>query len=305
MVWTKLDDGLWRNPTIRGLSHGEFRLYVCALNWSVDQLTDGEVSVSDLVAIMPKSELRTLRKYADGLVAHRLWTCSLTGWSTVGYALYQPTKEQVKQQRELANQRQKAYRDRQKPDTVTHNAQDTVTHNGGVMSHDPDPTRPDPSTTSAFVKNVNTAAAPQAAADDLSESIEWATDQWGLIRGITPNSSMRKAWVKNVTEFVATAGLPSVEFMRSASAKGIRVPAGWLHVWESPPVDTSLSVGVVDSGSCSHRWSPIDNDEPTMDQCVKCHLYRGGDDSPPVCACQACSYRSSVGLEAELQKAGS
>ena len=93
MTWVKLDDAFPHHPKVVGLSDNAFRTHVTALCYCGLYLTDGHV---------PTSALRQLgsRKAAIDLEACGLWIKTDHGWMIRDYLEYNPSKEQVNEERD-------------------------------------------------------------------------------------------------------------------------------------------------------------------------------------------------------------
>ena len=99
MPWTKLDDGFYLNPKVAGLTDGAYRLYIQALNYSCDQLTDGEIRTPILNMLISGSPA-TVKKRAAELVEAGLWVKSPRGWVINDFAEYQPTAAEIRRKSE-------------------------------------------------------------------------------------------------------------------------------------------------------------------------------------------------------------
>jgi hypothetical protein len=108
MPWFKVDDGFWRHPKVMDLPDAAVALWTKSGSWSSDQLTDGEV---------PKTAMRLVNgrpKAADALVDAGLWKPTLAGWEFHDWADYQPTRTQVRQEREATAERVRQWRAKRK-----------------------------------------------------------------------------------------------------------------------------------------------------------------------------------------------
>jgi len=146
--WAKFDDRFPSNRKIRLLSDGAFRLYVSAVCWSAENLTDGVIGTSELRLV---ADVRAARTRAKELVDHGLWEIVPgVGWCIHDYHEYQPTADQVRQQRKTKAARQKRWRDGRdgsdddpdgdRVDASTDASRDASRDGAG----DAAPTRPDP-----------------------------------------------------------------------------------------------------------------------------------------------------------------
>ncbi len=104
MAWGKIDDKLWGSPKWLATGPRARALWVTALSWSMDQLTDG---------IIPTHVLPVLggsRRDAGDLCRAGLWEEHETGWAFHDWADYQPSKAKILAEREAAAERQKRAR---------------------------------------------------------------------------------------------------------------------------------------------------------------------------------------------------
>lgn len=172
MSWFKIDDAFWAHPKILMLTPEAIALWVRAGSWCSQQLTDGRVAPHVLPMFLATPHA------IDELVAADLWhdpssTCDdCTDIPAVGYLFhdwdeYQRSREEVLADRAANRERQKRARIKAKEkrdrelaesngsnDSVSHGDRNGVTPpvTDGVSHAErngpPDPTRPDPVTTS-------------------------------------------------------------------------------------------------------------------------------------------------------------
>jgi hypothetical protein len=98
MVWVKLDDHIDQHPKIAALDDHAFALFVCGLAYCNRNETDG--FIPNMVGL---GQLR----YCDGnpvpsirqLERGGLWVQVAGGWQVHDYAQYQPTKQQIEEER--------------------------------------------------------------------------------------------------------------------------------------------------------------------------------------------------------------
>jgi len=137
--WLKVDDGWWRHPKIIELSKPARSLWVMAGAWCADQLTDGH---------LPRGALKLVdgtRKEASELVASGLWDVTEKGWRFHDWSMYQPSREQVLNDRAAAAERQKRARAKARESASKSSQSRRDSRATGTVSHGPpDPTRPDP-----------------------------------------------------------------------------------------------------------------------------------------------------------------
>ena len=148
MPWARLDDRFPSNRKIRLISDRAFRLYVSAICWSSENLTDGFVGETELRLV---ADIRGAKAAAEELVEAGLWVPStrvraavvsssrrgraanasssrrgrvevgdtpddtkVAGWEIHDYHEYNPTAEQVKAERAAKSARQQRWREKKK-----------------------------------------------------------------------------------------------------------------------------------------------------------------------------------------------
>lgn len=148
MPWARLDDRFPSNRKIRLISDRAFRLYVSAICWSSENLTDGFVAETELRLV---ADIRGAKAAAGELVDAGLWVPStrvraavvspsrrvraanssssrqsrvevgdapddtkVRGWEIHDYHEYNPTAEQVKAERAAKSARQQRWREKKK-----------------------------------------------------------------------------------------------------------------------------------------------------------------------------------------------
>jgi hypothetical protein len=70
MPWVRLDDRFPSHRKVRLLSDSAFRLYVSAICWSAENLTDGVIKTAELRLV---ADVRAARKRTEELVNCGLW----------------------------------------------------------------------------------------------------------------------------------------------------------------------------------------------------------------------------------------
>lgn len=152
MPWARFDDRFPSNRKVRLLSDGAFRLYVSAICWSAENLTDGVIKTAELRLV---ADVRATRTRAKELVEAGLFeVLEGVGWRIHDYHEYNPTAEQVKADRAQRTARQQRWRHKQRgsnPDPgppggsldvdASTNASRDASRNG---VRDAAPSRPDP-----------------------------------------------------------------------------------------------------------------------------------------------------------------
>ncbi|MER8219729.1 hypothetical protein ABTZ58_03845 [Streptomyces sp. NPDC094143] len=112
MPWVRLDDRFPSHRKVALLSDRAFRLYVSALCWSSENLTEGRILDRELPLVAPR--LRGVKAAAKELETGRLWDRIEGGWEIHDYLEYQRDREQVQAERAANAARQKAWRERKK-----------------------------------------------------------------------------------------------------------------------------------------------------------------------------------------------
>ncbi|MEU3219999.1 hypothetical protein [Streptomyces sp. NPDC006971] len=111
MPWVRLDDRFPSHRKVALLSDRAFRLYVSALCWSSENLTEGRILAKELPLV---SRVRGPKAAAAELEAAGLWDRAETGWVIHDYLEYNPDRARVQADREANAARQKAFRERKK-----------------------------------------------------------------------------------------------------------------------------------------------------------------------------------------------
>lgn len=153
MPWVRLDDRFPSHRKVALLSDRAFRLYVSALCWCSENLTEGTILDRELTVI---TRIRGLKAAATDLEKAGLWDRIEGGWQVHDYLEYNPDRAKVQAEREANAARQKAFRDRKKaereaqrngvtPDgqepqkrtsaTPTRHDDDTTTHESRAQNH--------------------------------------------------------------------------------------------------------------------------------------------------------------------------
>lgn len=125
MPWVRFDDVFPINRKVDGLSDAAFRLHVSAIFWCARNLTDGFVPEGDLELV--SARVRTPTRFAAELVDRGLWIEHETGWQIKDYLDFQPSKEQVLEDRKKAAERQRKWRDA-KRNTVSNGSSNGVSN---------------------------------------------------------------------------------------------------------------------------------------------------------------------------------
>lgn len=162
MTWGKIDDGLALHPKVMQAGNEAMGLWVRALSYSCQQLTDGFIP-DEIVSVLSG------KKIAKKLVDSGLWTEKNGGFQFKDWCDYQPTREQVMNERNAAKSRMSRIR--------SGNVRANITRTSGEVQEkfgDPDPTRPDLLTTSKDVVSAKRATRIPDIFPITPEMHEWA-----------------------------------------------------------------------------------------------------------------------------------
>jgi hypothetical protein len=120
MPWVRLDDRFPSHRKVALLTDRAFRLYVSALCWSSENLTEGRILDRELSLV---ARVRGAKTAAKELENARLWDRVEGGWDIHDYLEYNPDRARVQAEREANAARQKAFRDRKRAEKeATRNA---------------------------------------------------------------------------------------------------------------------------------------------------------------------------------------
>lgn len=148
MVWFKVDDGFYTSKKVLSIPRVQrlpaVGLWTMAGNWSGRELSDGVVPAYVL------AEMGSTPKLRQALITARLWLDQGSGGIEFhDWAKYQPTREKVLADRAKAAERQAKRRSSHDEYDSSHGVTSGELHaESPSESHDPDPTRPDPTSTS-------------------------------------------------------------------------------------------------------------------------------------------------------------
>lgn len=126
MPWVRLDDRFPSHRKVALLSDRAFRLYVSALCWCSENLTEGAISERELPYV---ARLRGMKKAAAELEAAGLWDRAGDGWMVHDYLEYNPDRARVQADRESNAARQKAWRDRKRAERDAKRASEEAERN--------------------------------------------------------------------------------------------------------------------------------------------------------------------------------
>lgn len=115
MAWLKIDDGFVEHPRIDPLSARAFRLHITALCLVARKLTDGRVTDKD--AQVCRTRAGASKASLAELEAAGLWERQENGWNIRDYLHYNPSAEQVKEERMRAAERMRIVRANRRKNT--------------------------------------------------------------------------------------------------------------------------------------------------------------------------------------------
>ena len=145
MTWLKTDDKFPEHRKIRRLTDAAYRLHHTAMCACAKDETDGLVTEAD---IDDMEHGPRLRKHIATLVEARLWEEVDGGWLVHDFLDYNPAHAQQEEKRAKQRDRQAQWRAKRiEPADDDVSQRDNSVGDASVTrrSHDPVPTRPDPS----------------------------------------------------------------------------------------------------------------------------------------------------------------
>lgn len=131
MPWVRLDDRFPTHRKVALLSDRAFRLYVSALCWASENLTEGKILDRELPFI---SRVRGLKTVAKELEDAGLWDPADGGWTIHDYLEYNPDRAKVQAERKSNAERQKAWRERKREEREAARNGDRNGVTGGASS---------------------------------------------------------------------------------------------------------------------------------------------------------------------------
>lgn len=111
MPWVRLDDRFPSHRKVALLSDRAFRLYVSALCWASENLTEGLIRERELTLV---ARVRGAKAVAVELIDAGLWERAADGYMIHDYLEYNPDRVRVQADRAANAARQKAFRDRKR-----------------------------------------------------------------------------------------------------------------------------------------------------------------------------------------------
>ena len=150
MPWVKLDDRFPSHRKIVLLSDRAFRLYVSALCWSSENLTEGLIRDRELSVV---ARIRGIKGAAKELEEAQLWDRADGGWQIHNFLEYNPDRAKVKAEREANAARQQAWRDRKRAEKEAKKAAEEAARNAHRNGITPDAAEPENDTTATATRH--------------------------------------------------------------------------------------------------------------------------------------------------------
>jgi len=137
MPWVKLDDRFPSHRKVALISDRAFRLYVSALCWASENLTEGRILDRELPLV---ARIRGPKNVAKELEEAQLWDRIEGGWVIHDYLEYNPDRARVQAERQANAARQKAFRDRKRAEKEAKRNGQSNGVTPGPETHDGDTT---------------------------------------------------------------------------------------------------------------------------------------------------------------------
>jgi hypothetical protein len=118
MAWVKLDDGFFLHPKAIAAGRDARDVYLAALCWSNQQMTDGVIPAHTLPLIAALAGVADYDAAASKLVEVQLWHNHVEGWEVHGFLERQQAREQREEWLQRDRERKKAARDARKAQQV-------------------------------------------------------------------------------------------------------------------------------------------------------------------------------------------
>lgn len=150
MPWVRLDDRFPSHRKVALLSDRAFRLYVSALCWSSENLTEGLIHDRELSVV---ARIRGLKGAAKELQEAQLWDRADGGWQIHDFLEYNPDRAKVKAEREANAARQQAFRDRKRAEKEAKKAAAEATRNAPRNGVTHDATEPENDATTTATRH--------------------------------------------------------------------------------------------------------------------------------------------------------
>lgn len=223
MTWVKLDDGFFTHPKVVELSNEAKLLYIAGLSYCSANLTDGAIP-NAAVPIVGAMANVTPAAVAEELTAAGLWEVSGRGFMVHDYLAYNPTAEQVKQQRATNAQRQADWRERkQARNAVTHSVSNAP--NNGPVTPAPYPvpvTSPEEATTAVVATAAVARPRPHVELVQHSEGARVVLEEWRRAHGKRSPPKLNPTQAQRLENAVVDLGVDRLaEAARYTAEKGL------------------------------------------------------------------------------------
>jgi len=220
IAWFKIDDGFWAHPKTLQLTDSAVALWVRAGAWSCQQLTDGFIPQYAL-PMLGVDEFPAIQ-----LVEVGYWDESDGGYTFHDWDEYQEASEAVKDRRKKNAEKMRRWREAKAAKQGDNTVSDPVTLpvTNTVSNPLPDPTRPDPTSSS---KEEETYVVPE---DDVPKGTDSART---LPKPFVLTASM-KDWATRTTPTLDVPGVTAefVAYWREGEGKG-KKKKNWEQTWRN------------------------------------------------------------------------
>jgi len=216
MPYAQIEVSAPRHRKVGTLSDVAFRLWVTALCYCQEHLTDGVLHPEALRTLTPANIARP--KVVGELVAHGLWKRNGTGWQVHDYLSWNESRERVEERRAKLRARQERWRNKT-PVSASSNASPATSGDALV-------TEPLRNATLRNDPQTPTEARPSVLADDVWQLWRTVADEHGApVRlGVSQTQT---------THLVALAGAYSLDELGTA-----------LRAWWASPYVTGRNLGL-------------------------------------------------------------
>lgn len=239
MTWFKVDDSFYDHPKVEQLSLAARGLWVTAGSYAARHLTDGFVPDNILKRVGKGVPAASRELHQQGL-----WRVVPGGIQFHDWEQFQPSRENVEQERSRTKQRQQAWRDRKR------NGVTNASRNGVINAARGDgaPTRPDPTLSPPTPSRTE----PPAPADSPADAGER-----GKPNGHSPARQLAATLLGIDQDSPQLDNLPAI-----LASHNVRTPAAWLRTAAANgDLAALLEAPAADTDPWSHL--PVLNPKPT------------------------------------------
>lgn len=197
MGWVKLDDGFFLHPKAVAAGRDGRDLFLTALCWSNQQMTDGVVPAHTLPIISALSGVADYDQAASRLVEVGLWETHVDGWAVHDFLGFQQSRSEREEWLAKDRERKRRARDLKRAET----AQPVVTASARIPNgiHEKSALEKSKSKSKSIPPSSSSSAAPENALksavsdddDDVKKQVRAVTDTIGARRAArtTPRSN--------------------------------------------------------------------------------------------------------------------